>query len=330
MALVPITFVFADGISRIIDVPAGERILDAAQAAGYQLLADCCEGNCGTCMAETLTGDVDLDSYDPMTLVPEDREAGVILPCVSRAREPATIEFPYDFAEVAQEEEQPLVGRITALTPVAAEVIRLAVELPEAVDFQPGQYVHIGPPGGEYSRSFSMANAPGERELVFYLRVLEDGRLSQWLANQARVGDQLEISAPRGAFFLRPESRRRVFVAGGTGLAPFLSMLAVLNRGADDAIATDILVGARTAEHLFGLEELQALAGSSGARVHVAVEEPDGRYTTGRVTDLLAELGIDAGTRVYLCGPPPMVEAARKAVQQVGIARRDVLCERFT
>lgn len=331
MAAVPITLIFGDGVTRTIDVAPGASILEAARASGYKLMVDCCEGTCGTCEAELLTGDVVLDAYDEMTLAAEHRAAGVILPCVSRAQEPATILFPYDYAEVADEDEQPVTGRVNAVTLVAAETVRLEVMLDEPLTFLPGQYVNLGPVGNDYTRCYSMANAPGERRLLFYLRVLPQGRLSRWASEQARPGDELELSAPKGSFFLRVEPRRRIFVAGGTGLAPFLSMLGALAQKPEAEPAhTEILVGARSGEHLFALEELKALAVQvPSVRVHVAVEKGAEGYLTGRPTDLLPDLDINADTRVYLCGPPPMVEVARHAVTAAGVPRREVLCERF-
>jgi benzoate/toluate 1,2-dioxygenase reductase component len=95
---------------------------------------------------------------------------------------------------------------------------------------------------------------------------------------------------------------------------------------------TNVLVGGRTPAHLFALDAVEALATRvPNLRVQVVVDEADdGRFRRGRATDLLAELGLDPETRVYLCGPPPMVDAGRKAVVGLGVPHDDVLCERFT
>ncbi|KDB97518.1 oxidoreductase NAD-binding domain protein [Bordetella bronchiseptica D993] len=92
-----------------------------------------------------------------------------------------------------------------------------------------------------------------------------------------------------------------------------------------------MLVGARSGAHLFALDQLAALRERWPAlQVRLAAEsEPRGECHTGYATDLLAGLGLDPATRVYLCGPPAMVEAGRGAAEAVGLARRDMLCERF-
>jgi len=330
----PVTLIFADGVARSFDAPAGENLVDAAKRAGYTLLVDCCEGHCGTCMGTVLAGGVELGHYDPYTLVDEDREAGTILPCASTITRSCVVELPYDFSECMAAEAEPQGGRIAALEQVAQETLRLEVDVDAPLDFLPGQYVHLEPPGAGYRRSFSMANAPGATRLVFYVRTIEGGQFTAWLTGQARVGDTLLVGAPRGAFFLRGEDRPRLFVAGGTGLAPILSMLAMLARDPAAAAggANEILVGARSGGHLFAQDELERLAAQvPNARLRYAVEaDPRPGCHTGRVTELLDGLGADPAPRVYLCGPPGMVDASRQALAQARVPRADVLCERFT
>jgi NAD(P)H-flavin reductase len=92
-----------------------------------------------------------------------------------------------------------------------------------------------------------------------------------------------------------------------------------------------VLVGVRTREHLFAQKALDLLKERiPGLAVHVAVEAgPADACHSGYATDLIPTLGLDPATRVYLCGPPPMVEAGRRAAAAAGLARNDVLCERF-
>jgi benzoate/toluate 1,2-dioxygenase reductase subunit len=242
---------------------------------------------------------------------------------------PCAIELPYDSSEAMSEEPAPIAAQVTAVEQVASETVRLEVKVPEAVIFEPGQYVRITPAGADFHRSYSMANVPGTDRLQFFVRLVPGGAFSEWLAG-AKAGDAVELSAPHGTFFLRDEDRPRLFVAGGTGVAPFLSMLRAM---ADHPPAqrTTFLIGARTPGHLFALDELKSL----GARLkdvdlQIAVEEDaQPGCHAGYATDLIARLALDPATRVYLCGPPPMVEAGRSAAEAAGLKRADVLCERF-
>jgi benzoate/toluate 1,2-dioxygenase reductase subunit len=70
-AFVPVTLLFADGVSRRLAVPGGGKLIDAANEAGLNLLTDCSNGQCGTCTAQLVSGTVDLDDYDPAVLPDE-------------------------------------------------------------------------------------------------------------------------------------------------------------------------------------------------------------------------------------------------------------------
>lgn len=326
---IPVTLLFADGASHRLAVPEGGRLLDAAGEAGLALLTDCSNGQCGTCTAQLVSGGIALDDYDKAVLPDADRAAGTVLPCVCRVTGPCAIELPYDSSEALGEEPQPIAAEVTAVEPVASETVRLEVRVPQAVSFEPGQYVRITPAGADFHRSYSMANVPGTDRLQFFIRLVPGGAFSQWLAG-AKAGDPVELSTPHGTFFLREEDRPRLFVAGGTGVAPFLSMLrAMAARPA--AQRTTLLVGARTPGHLFALDELKQLGERlQGMDLQVAVEQDaQPGCHAGYATDLIPQLGLDPSTRVYLCGPPPMVEAGRRAAEAAGLQRADVLCERF-
>lgn len=326
---IPVTLLFADGVSHRLAVPCGGKLIDSAAEAGLNLLTDCSNGQCGTCTAQLVSGSVELDDYDTAVLPDVDRASGSVLPCVCRVNGACAIEFPYDSTEALSEEPAPIAARVVAVEQVASETVRLEVQVPQEVVFEPGQYVRIQPAGTDISRSYSMANVPGTDRLQFFVRLVQGGAFSQWLAG-AKAGDAVELSTPHGSFFLRDEDRPRLFVAGGTGVAPFLSMLRSL-AARPSSQRTTLLIGARTPGHLFALDEVQALRDQlNGLDLQIAVEQdaqPGSHH--GYATDLIPQLGLDPATRVYLCGPPPMVEAGRRAAEAAGLKRADVLCERF-
>lgn len=328
-SIVPVTLLFSDGVAHRLDVPCGKKIVEAASEAGLNLLTDCSNGQCGTCTAQLLSGTVEMEDYDTAVLPDEDRDAGTVLPCVCRVTGPCAVELPYESAEALAEEPAPIDGEVVAVSQIASETMRLEVSIPENIQFEPGQYVRIHPAGTDFHRSYSMANVPGSNHLEFFVRLVPDGAFSGWLAN-AKPGDKVELSVPHGTFFLRDEERPRLFVAGGTGVAPFLSMLRSMNGKAQNQ-PTTLLIGARTPGHLFALDELKAIREAlPHVQVRLAVEQdanPECHH--GYATDLITGLCLDPATRVYLCGPPPMVEAGRKAAEAAGLPRQDVLCERF-
>jgi len=332
MNTVPITLLFADGVTRRIPGQIGESVVQAATRAGLCLLTDCSNGQCGTCTATVLAGSLEMGEYDRAVLPDCDRADGLVLPCSSQIQAACTLEFPYDSTEVLAEEPPPVSGRIAWLTQVAAQTLQLDVTVDDPVHFAPGQYVRLRPQGAQAWRAYSMACISGVTRLTFYIRLVAGGQFSTWLS-QATEGDALELSAPHGSFFLRDEPRPRLFLAGGTGLAPFLSMLTSIAQDPQQkAIPTTLLVGVRSGAHLFATEHIQALHQNwPNLHVHYAAEEDPGTHCqAGLATALLPDLDIAPETRVYLCGPPAMVEAARSAAQSAGLARHDILCERFT
>lgn len=338
---IPITLLFADGVSRRLQVPCAGKLIDAAVEAGLNLLTDCSNGQCGTCTAQLLSGSVLMDDYDPSVLPDDERDAGSVLPCVCRAQSACAIEFPYDSSEAMEQEPEAIDGEVLAITEVAHEVVRLEVQIDEALNFEPGQYVRLQPQGTEIQRSYSMANKPGSKRLEFFIRQVPGGTFSSWLA-QAQVGAKVQLSTPRGTFFLRDEVRPRLFVAGGTGIAPFLSMLRSMDEK-EQACPVTLLIGARTQGHFFAQQELQTLLQERPQlSLRWIVETTEGEqngsanensgasdWHLGYPTDLIADLGLTSSTRVYLCGPPSMVDSGRRAASELGVKRADILCERF-
>jgi 3-phenylpropionate/trans-cinnamate dioxygenase ferredoxin reductase subunit len=304
----------------------------AAAEAGLNLLTDCANGQCGTCTANLVSGNVELGDYDSSVLPEEDRKCGSILSCVSHVSGPCVVELPYDISEATAEELPPVPGQVVRIDTVANETVRLEVAIESPMTFHPGQYVRIRPSGSEEWRSYSMANESGSTNLVFYIRIVPGGVFSTWLVEKAAVGETVELTEPHGSFFLRDEERPRLFVAGGTGLAPFLSMLSRI--ATEEGAAkqpTTLLVGVRTGEHLFAVDEIQRLRERvPNLDVQFAAEaNPGEQCSEGYATDLIKKLNLDPNTRVYLCGPPPMVDAGRSAAVAQGVPRAEVLCERF-
>jgi len=331
MNTIPVTLLFSDGVTHHLNAEKGAKLLDVAASAGLSLLTDCANGQCGTCSANCISGTLELDDYDPSVLPDDEREGGAMLCCVARVQEPAVIELPYDSSEASAEEAPAQQGRVHSVERIAEETIRLAIDVDEPVQFLPGQYVRLLPHGQTQWRSYSMANESGKTRLVFYVRIVPDGLFSSWLASDAVPGSAIDVSTPRGSFFLRNDDRPRLFVAGGTGLAPFLAMLRAVNNGSYASVPTRLLVGVRSGKHLFATDEIEAIRRDFPAlQVEYAAESASlpGCHE-GYATDLISQVDIDPRTQVYLCGPPPMVEAGREAVAKAGLRKGDVLCERF-
>jgi len=328
-----------------MEVDEDETILDAAFRQGIVLMHGCKEGQCSSCKSFLLDGDVDLDRYSTFALPDFEEAEGYTLLCRAHALSDVEIELlHYD-----EERIRSGVPIVTATTKVEAveeltKDIRwlvLRVTDPDGLEFNAGQYVDIGVPGTEEEhRSFSMANAPGEPDcLEFMIKLYEGGRFSGLLdnGNGISVGDELTCKGPFGMFTLRDSSPRRlVFIAGGAGMAPVLSLLRSMAEKGTERAAT-FYYGARTEDDLFALEEMERLSGvlPDFKFIPALSEDEEGgtwEGEAGLITDVVDRLEDDDLTEVdaYLCGPPPMVDAAIALLEQRGVPESHIYYDRFT
>jgi propane monooxygenase reductase subunit len=326
-----------------MEVDEEETILQAAFRQGLMLMHGCKEGQCSACKSFLLDGEVDLDRYSTFALPDFEEAEGWTLLCRAHAYSDLEIELiNYDEDELRS--GTPI---ITARTRVEAierlthdiRLLRLSLVEPEQLTFKPGQYVDIGIPGSNgHHRSFSMANTPTTaNELVFMIRLFPDGRFSGLLEGALSAGDELEVTGPYGVFTLRASSPRRLlFIGGGAGMAPILSLLRSMAESRSERRAI-YYYGARRPEDLFCLEELEALARELPSFEFVpALSEsgdPDDGWDgeTGLITDVVARREEDfSELDAYLCGPPPMVDAAIALLEGKGVPEARIFYDKFT
>jgi propane monooxygenase reductase subunit len=331
-----------------LEVDEDETILDAAFRQGIMLMHGCKEGQCSSCKSFLLDGDVDLDRYSTFALPDFEESEGYTLLCRAHALSDVEIELLHYDEEMLRSG----VPIVTATTEVEAveelthdiRKLVLRVREPDGLEFNAGQYVDIGIPGAEGEhRSFSMANTPGEPDrLEFMIKLYDGGRFSGLLANGngggIDVGDELTCKGPFGMFTLRESSPRRlVFIAGGAGMAPILSLLRSMAEKGTARPAT-FYYGARTPGDLFALDEIERLRGELPSLTFVPAlsEAPQGggadwKGEAGLITDVVDRLEDDlADVDAYLCGPPPMVDAAIALLERRGCPEAHIYFDRFT
>jgi benzoate/toluate 1,2-dioxygenase reductase subunit len=212
----------------------------------------------------------------------------------------------------------------------AAIVLELDVEASAPV-FLPGQYVNIDVPGSGQHRSYSFSSAPGESKISFLIKKISGGVMSTWLES-AQAGNKVELTGPLGSFYLRAVERPLLFLAGGTGLAPFLSMLEVLAR-ANSQQKVHLIYGVTRDLDLVQVDAIEAyVAKLANFTYSTVVADTDSTHPRkGWVTQHMpAEAVNDGDVDVYLCGPPPMVDAVRKHFDDNGVKPNSFHYEKFT
>ena len=203
----------------------GETVLDAAYRNQINLPMDCSDGVCGTCKGSCQQGQYELgEEYIEEALTDDEAEQGMILTCQMVPSSDCVVNIPAA-SSLCKTGNLETSGTVAEVNLVSATAIELKITADEDIAFLPGQYVNIRIPGTSESRAYSFSSRPGSRELNFLIRNVPGGLMSSWLVGQAKTGDKVTLAGPMGIFYLRPVGRPLLMLAGGTGLAPFLSML---------------------------------------------------------------------------------------------------------
>jgi propane monooxygenase reductase subunit len=314
------------------EVAEDETILEGAFRQGLMLMHGCKEGQCSACKSFLLDGEVDMDRYSTFALPDYEEAEGWTLLCKAHAVTDLEIELINYDEEILRSgvAVRTLQTRVEAIEPLTPDIRLLRLRPEEPLEFKPGQYVDIRIPGEDGAhRSFSMANT-GSDVLEFMIKLYPGGRFSGLLADGSiKPGDELEVTGPYGVFTLRASSPRRLlFLGGGAGMAPILSLLRSLSAAGSERSAT-YYYGARTEVDLFGLEEL---AGLPGSFVPALSEDCDGwAGERGLITDVVDRCEADlSDVDAYVCGPPPMVDAAIAVLERRGVPEAHIYFDKFT
>jgi len=322
-----------------IEVDEEQTVLRAAAEQGIMLMHGCKEGQCASCKSFVLDGDdIELDRYSTFALPDYEKDEGFTLLCRAHVYEDVRIEL-LNFDEDMIRSGLPIqqaVAEVVSIKPVTHDMRHLVVKLiePTEIKFFPGQYMDISVPGSEATRSFSMANTTSRDsgQLEFVIKVYPDGLFSSFLDNRLSVGDRLDLTGPFGVFTLREgHDERLVFLGGGAGMAPILALLRSM---AERGITRKAIFyyGARTRKDLCFEDELHALEEALPNftyRPALSEEEWDGE--TGLITDVVKRHEQNLkGAHAYVCGPPPMVEAAMVVLGQLGVAEKQIYFDKFT
>ena len=323
---------FEDGVTRFITCAENQTVADASYRARINIPLDCRDGACGTCKAFCESGEFDGGTYIDDALTAVEAGKGFALPCSMKPRSDLVLQIASTSA-VAKTRAATFTGQVVALDRLSPTTVSLAITTPERSDlaFLPGQYVNIQVPGTEDSRSYSFSNALDSEQLTFLIKLTPGGVMSEYLTERAAVGDEISFTGPNGSFFLRENERPALLIAGGTGLAPILS---ILRRLRDDGTTRPIhlVYGVSADDDLVELETLKELSEEIETLTwDHCVSDPESSATNkGYVMSLIHSDNVNDGdVAVYLCGPPPMVEAVRSHFSDAGIEPAGFFFEKF-
>ncbi len=327
---------FEDGVTRFISVAEGEILSDAAYRQKINIPLDCRDGACGTCRAFCESGSFDMpeETYIEDALTPEEAAEGYILACQCRPTSDGVFQIQAS-SEVCKTEVHEFHGTLAALNKVSDSTIAFEIDLDEgqpAINFLAGQYVKVAIPGSSESRSYSFSTKPGESLTGFVVRNVPNGLMSEYLSVNAKVGEKITYTGPYGSFYLREIVRPAIMFAGGTGIAPFLSMLQVLEeKGSEHPVR--LVFGATNDYDLVSLNKLDELQEKfPWFEYRTVVSNPDIEHERkGYVTGHVESAWLNAGdVDIYLCGPVPMVDSVREWLDGEGVNPANFFFEKFS
>jgi NAD(P)H-flavin reductase/ferredoxin len=323
---------FEDGVTRFIDCRPDETVADASYKARINIPLDCRDGACGTCKSLCESGSYDGGDYIEDALTDDEATAGYCLPCQMTPRSDLVLRVPSTSAaaKTAAAEHTATVTDIERYSATTVGLV-LTVDDRKALGFLPGQYVNVTVPGTELVRSYSFSSGPDQRQVSLLVRITEGGAMSGYLDREARVGDRITFTGPVGSFYLRDLTRPALFLAGGTGLAPLLSMLERLAR-TPATHPVHLIYGVTTEQDLIHLDTLEHYAESiPGFTFDYCVADVSSSVRNkGFVTGLIDADRLRQGDAdVYLCGPPAMVEAVREHIASLGVTPASFRYEKF-
>jgi ferredoxin-NADP reductase len=216
---------------------------------------------------------------------------------------------------------------VVALEHPNPRAVLLRLEVADRMPHLPGQHYVIrlrAEDGYTAARSYSLASAPHEPTIEFYVEELADGEVSPYLADAVEVGDQLELRGPIGGWFVWDGQNPAVGIGGGTGVVPLISMLRHARHLGTERLL-HLAVSSRTLAELPYADELTAArAAIALSRERSVSGRPAGRLTAAEVAPF-----VDPASTYFICGSAGFAESASELLTSLGVAPGAIRVERF-
>lgn len=311
------TFSAAGGVS-LLDALAEKEIFLPSACGG--------KGTCGHCKVQVESGGGAMLPTEEGLLSSHEKRDNVRIACQLRLREDMEINVPEHMLEVAEYITE--VVEMEELSDLVRRV-RLKFISPATFNFQTGQYIQILIPGYEEYRAYSIASPASRNDsLNLMIRYVPKGLSTTFVHKALQIGDKIRLTGPYGDQLTIDEGVEKVvLVAGGIGIAPFAGLVEdVVIR--DDIKEAKLIYGVNLENEFIKYDRFQKLADKHDKFEYIQVVAFDENWQgeRGFVTDVLKKLDLD-GYKVYMCGPPPMVDASLKVLAGLNIKEENVFFE---
>lgn len=317
------------------EVGPGTTILEKALAEGIAYPHDCTVGTCGSCRTRLISGKVEAITPFGYTLSREELEAGYILACQALPKSDLVLDVEIGGTAADEVIRQP--AAFAEAVDLTHDIKRVSLKVDKPINYRAGQYANVHWGDGSVHRSYSFADAPsatGRTDPSFFIRHVPGGQFTDRLFGGTLGSETLELDGPHGNFWLREGKGPIICIAGGSGLAPLLSLLqdAANRRVRRDCV---LLFGGRGERDLYAAEAIASIRSGWTASFDfwpVLSEEQNPQYRHGFVTAYVAQAleRLGPGAQGYMCGPPPMIDAGIHALTEAGISLADIHYDKFT
>lgn len=315
-----------------ISLEKKETVLSASLRNGINFPYSCKVGGCAECKCKLIKGKVKEFTDASYLLTAEEVQSGYILACQSVPKTD-DVEVEVDLSRAKKRINR---GRIVGKTELTHDITAIEIELDEVPIFKAGQYAKLSLdclPG--VTRAYSFASKPNAENtrVKFIIRHVPNGEFSGLVKREDLVNKSIELEGPFGDFFLRDSDNHMLLIAGGSGLAPILSILEQAKEQNCQRAVT-VILGARTQADIYGLEEILKISKNWPASFEfeqVLSEEPEGSSWQGPRGYLGEHLRSFAtySSQVYLCGPPLMIDDCINTLSSMGIPSSEMFADRF-
>lgn len=322
------------------EVPSGETMLEAALKNGVPFPHNCTVGTCGSCKCRLKAGRVSALTDFGYTLSQQEIAAGFILACQAIVKDPLTqVEVESSAADTPKPEQ--FVGKLVDTESLTHDILKITLELDRPIKFVAGQYANLKYPNIQRARNYSFADAPdrdGRKQISFFIRKVPGGMFTEALFKGEFKDVPLDVDGPHGNFHLHSSDKPMICIAGGSGLAPLLSVLEAARKNRVKRPCA-FLFGARTPADLYCLEQIKQIEQGWADKftfLPVLSHEPASSTWTG-ARGLVTQFITDAMPGInwpeaegYMCGPPGMIDAGIASMTEVGMKLDSIFYDKFT
>ena len=319
-----------------LEVEGGQTLLSTLYSNEIFIPSACGgKGSCGHCKITVDSGGGPILPIETPYLTRSEIRSNVRLACQVKIREDIFVRIPSDLLNVKLFDAS--VEHVRELTHDTRQV-RFKLNEPAEIIQRPEQYIQVQAPSsdGPVFRAYSISSPAYDKNAVELMVRLVPGGIGSTYIHNLQEGDPVAFTGPYGDFYLNENPEVEVVcVGGGCGMAPMKNIIYSIYNKTPDRVCW-LFFGCRTTKDIFYLEEFKGLAAKlSNFNLIYALsdeltddEQWDGE--TGFVHLAVDKhLEADVDRQAFLCGPPPMIDAVMRVLEDKGFAEQDIFYDKF-